>query len=103
MVSSGPDLLGVFDDRDSWVIVGETVATEQHLWPDRATIRLEPSAEPPAIDIQWSLYWRPELDIYKLEGDSLTLCISRHRHRPREFSAKFGQGNLLVVFRRVKK
>lgn len=69
---------------------------------------LDPTAKPKAIDI---VHTRPDgseekvKGIYKLDGDTLTICAS-HRggeERPTEFESKEGSNLLLLFLKRVKK
>lgn len=73
-----------------------------------STYKLDPTAKPKAIDIVHS---RPDggeekvSGIYKLDGDTLTIC-ARHRggdERPTEFESKEGSNTMLMVLKRVKK
>jgi uncharacterized protein (TIGR03067 family) len=42
--------------------------------------------------------------IYKLEGDTLTICVAEpDKDRPTAFASKEGTGHTLLVFKRVKK
>jgi uncharacterized protein (TIGR03067 family) len=70
------------------------------------TFRLDASKTPRTIDFIPSVpaKGKPILGIYRLEGDTLTLCYSAPgKPRPREFSAKEGTGNTLAVWVREKK
>jgi uncharacterized protein (TIGR03067 family) len=69
--------------------------------------RLDPSASPRAIDLDVTAgpdKDRKVLGIYKLEGDTLTVCVPEPgKARPKEFASKEGSGHLLFVFQREKK
>jgi uncharacterized protein (TIGR03067 family) len=76
---------------------GETVLSQ-------AYFRLNPSAEPPMIDVivtQGGLRGQTMLGIYELVGDRLRVCYaSPGRERPRGFAPKAGSGETLQELRR---
>jgi uncharacterized protein (TIGR03067 family) len=74
-----------------------------------STYKLDPTAKPKTIDI---IHRPPDqeeekaLGIYKLEGDTLTICAPRDpnaKERPKEFESKEDSGIILMVLKRVKK
>lgn len=71
---------------------------------EQATLTLDPSKTPAAVDFQPT---RPGKDvikgIYKLDGDSLTLCWAKEGDRPTEFASKEGSETVLFELKRVKK
>ena len=73
---------------------------------DESTFRLDGSARPRAVDLR--LTGGPDkgksvLGIYKLEGDRLTICAGIGDKRPREFTTKAGDLQVIVVYQRQKK
>ncbi|HKB35422.1 MAG TPA: TIGR03067 domain-containing protein, partial [Gemmataceae bacterium] len=72
------------------------------------TVRLDPTATPKRIDatVTASPESTPVADItgiYKLEKDTLTICVSERRdERPTEFVTRPRSGHRLVVFRRLQ-
>lgn len=85
------------------VLKGQTLSFIQ---PDTNSRReliftVNPSAEPKTIDIAGGKKGT-SLGIYRLEGETLTLCLGRGEgaRRPTDFSATPGSDSLLVVLRR---
>lgn len=71
---------------------------------EKAKIHLDPGKSPAAIDIKPTRPGRETiLGIYRLEGDSLTLCWAIEGARPAEFASKSGSKHVLFVLKRVKK
>jgi uncharacterized protein (TIGR03067 family) len=69
---------------------------------------LRPAMKPPAIDFNHTLgalkakQWK---GIYKLDGDTLTICDNAEnlkKPRPTAFEAKAGSGDILITFERAK-
>jgi uncharacterized protein (TIGR03067 family) len=73
---------------------------------DAAITNLNPKTKPGSVDLKITA--GPDLDkvvkgIYKLEGDTLTICIAEpDRDRPTAFAAREGTGHTLFVFRKRK-
>ncbi len=88
----------LIDDNEYRPKLGATVET--------ATVRLDSSKSPKQIDITYTtgfLKGNTTRGIYKLDGDTWTICrgISADKGRPTEFAAPTGSGLQLVVWKRA--
>lgn len=62
---------------------------------------LDTTKEPRQLDVTWKGWTQAQRYIYKLDGDTLTLCHAQdNQPRPAEF--KGGGGAFCFVFKRVK-
>ena len=74
-----------------------------------STVRIDPSKEPKALDRLIEAgpnRTRKRLCIYKLEGDTLTICSERGSdgvRRPKEFTIDQDGGAVLFVYKRATK
>lgn len=68
------------------------------------TFTFDPKRDPAEIDMTdaapLSVAWP---GIYKLDGDTLTICVSAHQKRPTTFEPAAGSGLIRTVYKRVKK
>jgi uncharacterized protein (TIGR03067 family) len=74
---------------------------------EEGTHKLDPTKKPKTMDITVTAgqeKGKMQLAIYELEGDTLKICAAMHgaKERPKEFSAKAGSSQLLIVFKRDK-
>jgi uncharacterized protein (TIGR03067 family) len=67
------------------------------------TYQLDATRKPPQITVEGGGHTLN--GIYKLDGDTLTICFTKDStaERPAEFVAKEGDGRVLVVLKREKK
>jgi uncharacterized protein (TIGR03067 family) len=83
---------------DQWIVSRQGQAGE-----GRDTIKIDPTQNPGTLDLTGPAGYT-SLGIYKLEGDTLTLCRTIDRgdiDRPREFKTTSDEG-ILVVWKRAK-
>jgi len=83
---------------DQWILSRQGQAGER-----KETIKIDPSQNPGILDLTGPAGFT-SLGIYKLEGDTITLCRTIDRgdiDRPREFKTTLEEG-ILVVWKRAK-
>lgn len=63
----------------------------------------DPSTDPPQVDMDQEATEGTLKGVWRLEGDTLTICLSEdsRRGRPSAFAAPAGSGYLLATFKRV--
>jgi uncharacterized protein (TIGR03067 family) len=69
----------------------------------KSTVSLDATKKPKAIDYEFNQGGKKvtSLGIYRLEGDTLTICSSRPgKERPTRFESKVGSGWSLTVYKR---
>ena len=68
------------------------------------TFAADPKKQPAEIDMTEAARPVPTATpaIYRIEGDTLTICTTIGNERPTAFDAKAGANNVLLVFKRLK-
>jgi RNA polymerase sigma factor (sigma-70 family) len=101
-------------ERLRFWVTGNRIAVETKDGYGGESFRLHPGASPKGIDLtgeEGNLTGeegkRPDYALYKLDGDTLALCMSQdqatnRRQRPAAFTAAKGTGNVVLVFRRCR-
>jgi uncharacterized protein (TIGR03067 family) len=74
---------------------------------EKGTLKLDPTKSPKTIDFaikEGMSEGETQLGIYKLDDDTLTLCLADpgDKERPKEFATKAGSRQFLIVFKREK-
>ena len=85
-------------------VVGRRAIFEHRLGTAKAVLAVDPSSEPASIDILGMNEDFPfgGLGIFKLDGDTLTICWSNAGERPTDFSTKAGDHQMLSVLKKAR-
>ncbi|HEY7311645.1 MAG TPA: sigma-70 family RNA polymerase sigma factor [Gemmataceae bacterium] len=104
---NGEESQGAEGDRikgATWTIAAEKITVTFNGEDRVATYKLDPAAKPKAIDVMTEKEGTFK-GIYKLEGDTLTICATLGQEdgeRPTEFVSKEGSSTMLFVLKRKK-
>ncbi|HEY7156721.1 MAG TPA: sigma-70 family RNA polymerase sigma factor [Gemmataceae bacterium] len=106
--ANGEEPQGDEGDRikgSTWTITAEKITVTFNGEDRVSTFMLDPAAKPKTIDVMTEKEGTFK-GIYKLEGDTLTICATLGRgdtERPAEFVSEKGGFTMLLVLKRVKK
>jgi uncharacterized protein (TIGR03067 family) len=89
-----------------WVIAGDQLSeVNKGRRERRATLVIDAAKKPAALDVTYvegDAKGQMGRAIYKLDGDTLTVCMALPGDRPTEFASKSGGGLALMTFKRAK-
>lgn len=91
-----------------WSVKGDKYTFEMGDNKEQGTIKLDPSKKPAAIDLsitEGNDKGKEQLGIYKIDGDTVTICLARPggTDRPTDFKSTEDDGHILVTIKRGKK
>ena len=83
---------------------GKVLIHEGKKQPDPADYKVDPKKSPAEIDITPGAGQAatPMPGIYKVDGDTLTICVGRGGTRPSKFESPAGSDVMLLTLKRVK-
>jgi uncharacterized protein (TIGR03067 family) len=98
----GAPLKDLVDKKATVTFKGDTVidSTKPN---DKVTFKIDPEKKPPTLDLTTTLGTesRSQRAIYKLDGDTLTICVAkRDKEYPKDFASK--EGNVVLTLKRQK-
>jgi len=95
-------------DTARWTMKGEKYTFEFGGMTEEGTIKLDPSKKPATMDLaitEGQDKGKDQVGIYKIEGDTITVCLAPPgaKDRPTEFKSTEDNGFILVAIKRSKK
>jgi uncharacterized protein (TIGR03067 family) len=98
------------DSRQSarWSVKADKYKFEIDGIEEEGTVKLDPSQNLPTINLaitEGNDKGKEQLGIYKIDGDSITMCFARPgvKDRPTDFTSTADNSNILVTIKRQKK
>jgi uncharacterized protein (TIGR03067 family) len=90
---------------DRLIIKNGTITVQRQGEEKKATYKLDPGKDPKTIDVSESEPKQEYPGIYRLEGDTLRICVPSQGNgkRPAAFESKPDSGLMLLVLKREKK
>ena len=95
-------------DTARWAVKGDKYTFEMGGNTEEGTLKLDPAKKTPTIDLHitdGADKGKDQPGIYKLDGDTLTICFAKPgaKDRPTDFTSTEGNEQILVVMKRKKK
>ena len=95
-------------DLAKWSVKGDKYKFGMGEMEEEGTIKLDTSKKPATIDLAITSgndSGKDQVGIYKIDGDTITICLARPglADRPKEFKTNDENGHILVTIKRNKK
>ena len=105
--SAGQTLPQAALDMAKWTVKGDKYTFEMGDQKEEGTIKLDPAKKPATIDFAITSgndKGKDQPGIYKVDGDSITICLARPggKERPTDFKSTEDNGFILVTIKKAK-
>jgi uncharacterized protein (TIGR03067 family) len=103
----GQTLPAEFRDSAKWSVKGDKYTFEMNEQKEEGTIKLDPAKKPATIDFAITAgndKGKDQPGIYKVDGDTITICLARPggKERPTDFKSTEENGFILVTVKKSK-